>query len=445
MKRYFCRKTSLVRKSFRRGIMKSVNANNFRLSIKVWSLVFASFLLLADLPVLAQHNMSNMPGMSKSKPKPKSKAKKKVARKKQPGKKHDMSNMPGMKMPGMKMSGTHGRKPGVRRKKALAQKKSANKTEMDNMPGMKMPAKPSSSPTQSPVPQPSSGKMPMNMPGMQMPKASPSASPQTQMNMPGMQMPAVSPNPQASPDQKMNMPMPMASPSPGEMSGMKGMENMPGMNSMNTGPLLVMSGNSMGVRIGASESNVINLGQMGSGTSWQPTTSPMYMMDKITGKWLLMAHFNFVAGLNSQGGPRGTTKFESANWFMPIAFHKLGKGTLQLRGMFSLEPFTFARGGSPLLFQTGETYKGQPIIDRQHPHDLFMELSAQYTVPLGEKGSWFTYFGYPGEPALGPPAFMHRASASENPSATLSHHLQDSTHISFGVFTTGFIYRWFKF
>src|SRR5712691_2906771 len=197
MKRSFCRKTSLVRKSLRGGIMKNVNANNFRLSIKVWAVVFASFLLVADLPVLAQHDMSNMPGMSKSKPKPKSKAKKKVARKKQPSKKQDMSNMPGMKMPGMKMSGTHRRKPGVRRKKAPAQKNSANKNEMDNMPGMKMPT--------------------------------------------------ASPNPQGSPEQRMNMPMPTASPSPGEMSGMKGMENMPGMNSMNTGPLLVMSGNSMGV------------------------------------------------------------------------------------------------------------------------------------------------------------------------------------------------------
>jgi len=122
----------------------------------------------------------------------------------------------------------------------------------------------------------------------------------------------------------------------------------------------------------------------------------------------------------------------------------LGAGTLQLRGMFSAEPFTFARRGSPLLFQTGETYKGQPLIDRQHPHDLFMELSAQYTLPLGDRGTWFAYIGYPGEPALGPVAFMHRASASENPSATLSHHLQDSTHISFGVLTTGFTYRWFK-
>jgi hypothetical protein len=157
-----------------------------------------------------------------------------------------------------------------------------------------------------------------------------------------------------------------------------------------------------------------------------------------------MFHYNLFAGVNRQGGPRGVTKFESANWFMPMAYHKLGKGTLQLRGMFSAEPFTFPPGGSPLLFQTGETYKGQPLIDRQHPHDLFMELSAQYTLPVGERGTWFTYFGYPGEPALGPVAFPHRMSASENPSATLAHHLQDSTHISFGVLTTGFTYRWFK-
>ncbi|HEX8096652.1 MAG TPA: hypothetical protein VF507_01395, partial [Pyrinomonadaceae bacterium] len=121
-----------------------------------------------------------------------------------------------------------------------------------------------------------------------------------------------------------------------------------------------------------------------------------------------------------------------------------GPGTLQLRGMFSFEPFTLSPGGSPELFQTGETYKGRPLIDRQHPHDLFMELSATYTVPAGERGTWFAYFGYPGEPALGPVAFMHRMSASENPSAPLSHHLQDSTHISFGVFTSGFTYRWFK-
>jgi hypothetical protein len=186
------------------------------------------------------------------------------------------------------------------------------------------------------------------------------------------------------------------------------------------------------------------MGQMGSGTSWQPSASPMNMIHKQSGDWLLMFHYNFVGSLNHQGGPRGVTKIDSANWFMPMAYRRVGKGTLQLRGMFSLEPFTFPPGGSPLLFQTGETYKGQPLIDRQHPHDLFMELSAQYTAPIGEHATWFGYFGYPGEPALGPVAFMHRASASENPSATLAHHLQDSTHISFGVATTGFTYRWFK-
>jgi hypothetical protein len=193
-----------------------------------------------------------------------------------------------------------------------------------------------------------------------------------------------------------------------------------------------------------SKSNITPMGQMGSGTSWQPAASPMNMIHRREGDWLLMFHYDVKLGANHQGGARGTTKFESQNWFMPMAYRRLGVGTLQLRGMFSLEPFTFPPGGSPLLFQTGETYKSQPLIDRQHPHDLFMELSAQYTVPLGERGTWFAYVGYPGEPALGPVAFMHRASASENPSATLAHHLQDSTHISFGVVTTGFTYRWLK-
>lgn len=206
---------------------------------------------------------------------------------------------------------------------------------------------------------------------------------------------------------------------------------------------MVMNDDGMGVRIGSSD-QVLPMGQMGSGTSWLPASTPMNMHHKKSGDWLFMFHYNAIIGVNAQGGPRGVTKFESANWFMPMAFRKVGRGTLELRGMFSFEPFTFPRGGSPLLFQTGETYKGRPIIDAQHPHDLFMELSASYTMPVGEHGSWFAYFGYPGEPALGPPAFMHRASASENPSAVLSHHYMDSSHITFGVFTTGFTYRWFK-
>ncbi|MDQ3919843.1 MAG: hypothetical protein M3348_15355 [Acidobacteriota bacterium] len=344
-----------------------------------------------------------------------------------------------------------------------------------NMRGMEMPT---NSPT--PAPSPSAGQTRMeNMPGMKLPAASPTpAAPSPEMdmsNMPGMQMPAASPAPQASPSpgrktemsMPMNMPMPQATPSPAagaetqggmgnmNMAGrthaghdnagsMSGMDTSSGTGAMSMGPLMVMSANDMGVRVGSSDTNIMSMGAMGSGTSWQPASAPMHMHYKVAGDWLLMFHYNLFAGLNRQGGPRGTTKFDSQNWFMPMAYHKLGRGTLQLRGMFSAEPFTFPPGGSPLLFQTGETYKGQPLIDRQHPHDLFMELSAQYAHPLGERGTWFAYFGYPGEPALGPVAFMHRTSASENPSATLAHHLQDSTHISFGVLTTGFTYRWFK-
>lgn len=217
-----------------------------------------------------------------------------------------------------------------------------------------------------------------------------------------------------------------------------------GAGATNGNSLMVMSGEQMDIRVGTRQSNSIAMGQMGSGTSWQPATTPMYMWYKSSGKWLIFFHGDMKLGVNSQGGPRGVTKFESQNWFMPMAFRRVGDGTLQLRGMFSLEPFSFPQGGSPELFQTGETFRGRPIVDAQHPHDLFMEISASYTMPMGERATWFAYLGFPGEPALGPTAFMHRMSASENPSAPLTHHLQDSSHISFGVFTTGFTYRWFK-
>jgi hypothetical protein len=235
----------------------------------------------------------------------------------------------------------------------------------------------------------------------------------------------------------------------GAMEGMKGMVHpTSGTHLTSDGhphELLLMSDGMMDIRVGYARNNFIAMGQMGSGTSWQPTTTPMYMWSKVLDKWLLFIHADAKLGVNSQGGPRGVTKFESQNWVMPMAFRRVGRGTLQLRGMFSLEPFSFSPGGSPQLFQTGETYNGSPLVDKQHPHDLFMELSATYTLPLGERAKWFTYVGFPGEPSLGPTAFMHRVSAAENPSAPLSHHLQDSSHISFGVFSTGFSYRWLKF
>jgi hypothetical protein len=112
--------------------------------------------------------------------------------------------------------------------------------------------------------------------------------------------------------------------------------------------------------------------------------------------------------------------------------------------MFSFDAFTARSGGFPLLFQTGESYKGQPIVDRQHPHDLFTELSVSYSQALSQKADLFFYFGYPGEPALGPVAFMHRPSALADPDVPISHHWVDATHITFGVATIGFRYANWK-
>lgn len=176
---------------------------------------------------------------------------------------------------------------------------------------------------------------------------------------------------------------------------------------------------------------------IGSGTSLLPSSSPGYMWHWMKDDWMVMAHGNIVAGFNHQGGRRGVNKAESENWFMLTGERDAGPGRLMLRGMFSAEPWTAPRRGFPELFQTGETFEGRPIIDAQHPHDLFMELAAGYTVKLSEQVA-LNFYGAPvGEPALGPVAFMHRMSASENPSAPLGHHWQDSTHITHGVITAG--------
>jgi len=181
-----------------------------------------------------------------------------------------------------------------------------------------------------------------------------------------------------------------------------------------------------------------SMNAIGSGTSLLPASSPGYMWHLMRGNWMFMFHGNLVAGINHQGEPRGVTKAESLNWFMVMAEHPVkGGGVVLLKGMFSGEPFTSPNGGFPQLLQTGETWRGRPIIDAQHPHDLLMELSANLTMPLSKFASVYVYGGPVAEPALGPVAFMHRLSASETPSAPLGHHWEDSTHISFGVFTGG--------
>jgi len=176
---------------------------------------------------------------------------------------------------------------------------------------------------------------------------------------------------------------------------------------------------------------------IGSGTSLMPSASQMYSWHWMKNDWMIMAHGDLKVGFDHQGDPRGINKAESQNWFMLMAQRDAGPGQLLLRGMFSAEPWTAPRRGFPELFQTGETFEGRAIIDAQHPHDLFMELAAAYNVKLSEHVALNFYGGPVGEPALGPTAFMHRMSASENPAAPLGHHWQDSTHITHGVITAG--------
>lgn len=152
---------------------------------------------------------------------------------------------------------------------------------------------------------------------------------------------------------------------------------------------------------------------------------------------MLMLHGYADVVYDDQGGPRGDTKTFSDNMAMGMAQRPLGAGTLGLRAMLSVEPATIGKDGYPLLLQTGETADGvTPLIDRQHPHDMLMELAASYAVTRGNR-SLFVYGGLPGEPALGPPAFMHRFSGVNIPVAPITHHWLDSTHITYGVLTAG--------
>lgn len=140
-------------------------------------------------------------------------------------------------------------------------------------------------------------------------------------------------------------------------------------------------------------------------------------------------------------GSRGGEKVDAPNMFMFMGQRKVGKnGLFHFNTMFSLDPITVGGEGYPLLFQTGEAYKGQPLVDKQHPHDLISELSVSYAHAISKKADVFVYLGYPGEPALGPAVFVHRPSGFFNPDAPLSHHWVDATHVTFGVATVGLRY-----
>lgn len=200
------------------------------------------------------------------------------------------------------------------------------------------------------------------------------------------------------------------------MEGMEGMEGMKGMHHHTDTPMAFAAG---------------------SGTARLPgAEGAMKGLHLMSGDWMLMAHAAASLNYTDHKGPRGDDKAYVTSMAMLMAERETGWGRVQFKSMFSLEPAMDARG-YPNLFATGETAQGEPLVDRQHPHDLFMELAARVDVNAGP-GTLFLYGGPVGEPALGPSAFVHRGTAHNNPEPPISHHWFDSTHITYGVVTAGY-------
>ena len=235
----------------------------------------------------------------------------------------------------------------------------------------------------------------------------PAAAQQMPMSMPGMAMPQTVPAPSPQPG--------APSASAGQAGSMAGMEGMHGM--LGRYPMTRES----------------------SGTSWQPDSSPTRGDMFEAGDWSLMAEGSVTGIYDNQGGRRGDTEAFSNSMGMLMASRDVSPADrIGLRAMLSLDP-AMGRSGYPLLFATGESADGRtPLVDRQHPHDLFMELAGTWSHDLGGGKAVSLYAGLPGEPALGPPTFMHRVSGMDNPEAPIGHHWFDSTHITYGVVTGGF-------
>ena len=181
--------------------------------------------------------------------------------------------------------------------------------------------------------------------------------------------------------------------------------------------------------------------RMGSGTSWLPDASPMHAAHLRLGAWTLMLHGSAVVQYDHQAGLRGEARVNLIDWAMVAASRTVAGGRLHLRGMISSDPWGVGSRGYPLLLQTGESVRGVPLHDHQHPHDLFMELAALYERPVARHLAVSLYAAPVGEPAVGPAAFPHRPSAVDDPLAPIGHHWQDGTHITFGVLTAGVFTR----
>ena len=219
-----------------------------------------------------------------------------------------------------------------------------------------------------------------------------------------------------------------------QQAGPQGQPCMPGMNMPGCpgGDAMVMQPQNFLQKI---------VSHTGSGTSAEPISTPAPMLMTRKGNWMLMFHANVFILDEQQSTARGADRFFSTNWFMGMAQRKVGPGTFTARAMLSLEPATVTQQRYPLLFQQGETAFGVPIADGQHPHNFVMELAALYDLKLSENSLLSFYFAPVGDPAIGPAAYPHRASALEDPVGTLGHHQEDSTHISDDVVTVGLTYR----
>jgi len=188
----------------------------------------------------------------------------------------------------------------------------------------------------------------------------------------------------------------------------------------------------------------IPMARQGSGTSWVPDSTPMYMQHARFGRWDVMLHGNVFLQYINEGSDRGDSQFGSINWLMGMAMRRVGDGRLMLRAMLSAERWTVGECGYPDLLATGETCDGRRLHDRQHPHDLFMELAGWYHRALNDDVAIELYGGPAAEPALGPTAYPHRVSAFPIPLAPITHHWLDATHITFGNITAGVFGRQWK-
>ena len=181
------------------------------------------------------------------------------------------------------------------------------------------------------------------------------------------------------------------------------------------------------------------MSQDGSGTAWVPKSTQMFGWMRMGARDMQMTHGAIFPRYASAGSERGSRRADAPNWLMFMGTHAIGeRAQFGYTAMLSADILTENQNGYPLLFQSGESAYGMQLHDRQHPHDLFSELAVTYSARLGGASSAYVYLGYPGEPALGPTAFMHRRIAYDMPDSTIGHHWQDASHIQFGVATVGF-------